>query len=335
MTKPKRLIKRILVGSRIPQAWSRLYRPRLVILRYHSVVDNPRTFYSTIGMGIIHSTALFRRQMELVARKFNPLRIEDALQFIRNRKQFPRRAVVITFDDGYRDNYEIAAPILEYYGLRAAFYITTDPIQNSKAPWFCRLRYAFHTTEVKSWVDLATGYQHRLACEEDRREAFHSASRYCSTLVGERQESFIYSVLKELHDDGLVGSYNLMMDWDQIKELHCREHIIGSHTMTHPNLAFVSFSEACEEMRDSKQALEEKLGGPIMHFSYPSPCLQPHWTEKTVLLSAKLGYQTGVTCYSGGAVQSDNPLALPRVAVPQDLEEFQWIVEAGLAGRKF
>ena len=136
----KRLVKRLLVGSRALQAWSRLGPVRAAILRYHSVAEDPQAFATTIGAGIIHSVTAFAQQMELLAREYHPVTIEEIEGFLRGDRDLPRRAVAITFDDGFRDNCESAAPILARFGLRAAFYVTTGCVGTGRAPWFCRLR---------------------------------------------------------------------------------------------------------------------------------------------------------------------------------------------------
>jgi peptidoglycan/xylan/chitin deacetylase (PgdA/CDA1 family) len=59
-------------------------------------------------------------------------------------------------------------------------------------------------------------------------------------------------------------------------------HIVGSHTMTHPNMAYVDTEVARQEMTESKQGLERELGAGVRHFAYPCPALLPHWTEQTV-----------------------------------------------------
>jgi hypothetical protein len=93
--------------------WASQFSPTgAAILMYHSVQDEPELYANSIGMGIIHATKMFARQMELVSTRFSPVTINDIELFLNGRKPLPRRAVAITFDDGYADNLEIVAPIL-------------------------------------------------------------------------------------------------------------------------------------------------------------------------------------------------------------------------------
>ena len=105
----------------------------------------------------------------------------------------------------------------------------------------------------------------------------------------------------------------LMMSWDQARQLARAGHIVGSHTMTHPNMAHVkSDSDLQQEFEQSKRRLEQELNAPVVHFSYPCPILQPHWTERTVNMCRQLGYRTAVTTNPGLARRGNDPLTLRR-----------------------
>jgi peptidoglycan/xylan/chitin deacetylase (PgdA/CDA1 family) len=123
-----------------------------------------------------------------------------------------------------------------------------------------------------------------------------------------------------------------MMSYDQLRELTRHGHIVGSHTMTHPNMAYLQEDDAQRELADSKQRLEAQLGV-IKHFSYPCPALSPHWSERTVEQSRTLGYETGVTTNSGLTRRGDNPLCLKRLRPTKTVEGLRWNLESAFAGR--
>jgi peptidoglycan/xylan/chitin deacetylase (PgdA/CDA1 family) len=329
----KRQLIKLLLLSRLPQALARIGPRRAVILRYHSVQSVPADYANTIGEGIIHSEAVFKQQMEVVARRFNPVTMDDITSWLEGAAPLPMRAVAITFDDGFADNYETAAPILARYGLRAAFYVSVGSIGTGQEPWFCRLRRAFHSTSVPRWIEPSTGQAYDNGGSVGSQNGFLAACRTCAVLTGDRQEEFLDSVEGSLQVRDFPSGSPLMMDWEQVAALHRAGHIIGSHTLTHPNLAHTARDEALEELRESKTILEQRLAGAIEHFSYPSPILEPHCSHETSALVEEARYASAVTCIPGPVLPNRSPLLLPRVSAPQDMDEFLWTLEASLAGR--
>ena len=304
--------------------------PKVVILMYHSVLDHPESELSTLGK-IMHETKVFRGQVEEIARYYNPVSMDAVLKFVRGEADLPRRAVAVTFDDGYRDNYEIAAPILEQAGVPGTFYITVDCVETGKLPWVGRLRYAFYTTRRDRWEDQrGLGYS---LVGEQREEAYLRACDFCATLSGAIQEQFVLAVEAELEVEPSRCHEGLMMRWEHVRALAARGHIVGSHTMTHPNLAFLSEDQALTELGESKRKLEAELGFPVVHFSYPCPALTPHWKQSTVDLCRQAGYLTAVTTNGGSVRHSDDPLHLRRSGPTKRLDGLRWSVDCSFMGR--
>lgn len=328
----KSLLKKILVHSGMPRAVGRVRAPRVAILRYHSVQAVPGAFADTIGEGIIHSASLFADQMEIVSRGFNVVTMDDILLWLQGAHPIPRRAVAVTFDDGFADNFTVAAPLLERFGLRAAFYVTVRSIGTNHQPWFCRLRHAFARTSVDTWNVGHDPGVFNLRDADVRRSAFLAACERCAVLTEEGQDEFLDSVERNLNVPELPSNPSLMMDWDQVADLRKAGHIIGSHTMTHPNLAQISEEEARLELMDSKTMLESRLADRIGHFSYPSPILEPHCSVATTRVVKEAGYASGVTCLRGTIGRRNDPLCLPRISAPKDVDEFHWVLETSLAG---
>lgn len=329
----KQQAKRAILKSRLLSLAGRCLPQRIAILKYHSVQDDLGRYLHSLGPGIVHSTAAFRAQMEVVAQRFNPVSLDDVSMFLKQGKGLPPRPVAITFDDGFLDNAEIAAPILDRLGIPAAFYITVDPVETGGVPWFCRLRHAFATTSKKKWFDSIASCERNLQDPVDRKAAFSVASERCARTAGIALQQCVRTIERELEVDQL--SDKLMMTWDHVRLLHKSGHIIGSHTVTHPNMAQVATSDLNRECVDSKAALEEKLSAPVTHFSYPSPILQPHWSEATVRATASAGYQVAVTSTAGPVKHGNCVLSLQRVVVPSEAEELAWILENSMLGRRF
>jgi peptidoglycan/xylan/chitin deacetylase (PgdA/CDA1 family) len=305
-----------------------------VILMYHSVRDEPERYANSIGTGIIHATPVFERQMEAVSRQFNPVTIDDIRLFLSGGKPLPRRAVAVTFDDGFADNFEIAAPILSRFGICASFYLTVGLIGTKDPPWYCRLRHAFAATQKKEWLPPAHGRPGSLTAAQDRNAALLAAFDFCAPLAGDTLEQTVRSIERGLDIEALTGESGFMMDWNQARALRRAGHVVGSHTLTHPNVAHVAPDVARKELVVSKNKLEEELSAPVLHFSYPHPGLNPNWTPQTVEMTKEAGYQAAVTTTPGPVRRGDDPLRLTRVYTPRSEQEFLWSLERAFLRRR-
>ncbi len=332
--KSKGLVKRVLVNTKVLSFANQFKARCIAILKYHSVQDKPEQFDDSIGNSIIHTTFVFKEQMELVAKYFNPVTMDDILLFLKGEKRIPKKSVAVTFDDGYADNFEIAAPILDHYGIQATFYITVGTIEIKPSLWFLRLRHAIWTTKKKEWL-APDGRLLKIQNRNDRVAAMRIASMQCSNLVGAEREKTVSTIEQVLDVKPFAPNNGLMMNWDQIKKLHQSGHIIGSHTLTHPNVAHLEDKDLHRELAESKHILEKELGASVVHFSYPNPAIYPHFTEQTTTAVKQSGYQTAVISTPGGTVHADSdPLSLKRVWVPNQKDEFLWHLEWSMLFRR-
>jgi len=328
----KRWIKKSVTNSGVLRLAGRFAPTAAIVLMYHSVLDDPRECADSIGVVNIHSTALFRKQMEVLARNYSPVTVEGIRLFLAGKKTLPRKPVAVTFDDGYADNPEVAAPVLNRLGIAASFYLTVESVDTGRAPWFCHLRHAFTATRKKSWLD-PTGRSWGLADAARREPAFSVASEHLTRLVGSAQQEALQAIERDLDVEPLAPKKQLMMTWEQAKRLHRDGHVVGSHSLTHPNMAYIADRDLNHEFVESKRRMEVELAMPVVHFSYPAAALAVSWTEHTVAASEQVGYQTAVTTTSGVVSRGANPLALRRIGAPDDFGEFQWELQYAPLGR--
>jgi len=331
--KLKNWVKRVSGRIEVLRLANRFSPGGAAILMYHSVQDEPERYANSIGTGIIHSTSMFARQMELISRRFSPVTIDDIRLFLSGGKALPSRAVAVTFDDGYADNAEVVAPILSRFGVRAAFYLTAGLIGTKNPPWFCRLRNAFAMTRKKEWLPPRNGQSWSLATAQERDAALLAAFNLCASSAGAALEHTIQHIEGGLDIEPFIGGSGLMMDWNQARALQRAGHIVGCHTLTHPNVAHVAMDVAHRELTESKRKLEEELNIPVRHFSYPHPALNPQWNNGTVAISKEAGYQTAVTTTPGLVRAGANPLILSRVWTPRSEHEFLWNLECSFLRR--
>jgi peptidoglycan/xylan/chitin deacetylase (PgdA/CDA1 family) len=327
-SKLKSLAKRAVLASGVLRL---AQKTGVAVLMYHSVKEAPAEHANTLG-GIVHATSIFKQQMELLSSRCTPVTMDDVLQFVQGEKELPKQCFAVTFDDGYADNAEIAAPILEKLGIPGAFYLTVGYIETGKLPWVARIRHAFATSEQKSWT-APNGVSYSLADSNARHLAFGEACRHLGGLAGIEQEREVHEVEVQLRV--LAPSQpDLMLTWERARALARRGHIVGSHTVSHPNLAHVKDDVILRnELAESKRQLDAQLGISVRHFSYPVPVLTPHWNPHTLDATREIGYATAVTTMPGLVYRDDNALSLRRVRAANDMAEFRWVLENSLAGR--
>lgn len=305
----KQLVKSTGIAGKMSQVAGFLVPPQIVILRYHSVRHDPPLLDAYIPLDISHASDVFRMQMAYVARNCTPISLNDVPAYLQGRLPLPNRAVIITFDDGFRDNYEVAAPILEECGLRGVFYVPTSAVEG-RPIWFVRLRY---------WSVKA----------RKTRSEFLDASAHCASINELEREKFLATL-----EYANSVTDNLSMSWSQIRELSARGHIIGSHTKNHPNLARIDEVEATCEIKDSKAELEQHLGHPVTHFSYPNPILFPNWNQVTMRLCVEAGYATCATSDAGTINKNSNLMAFSRHYTAASFTDFCWNLELAFCGSK-
>jgi len=327
------ILKRCLLRSRVMRLAGRFSPPSVAVLRYHSIRKDPKLHQHYLT-GIVHSLAQFEEHMRIVASEYAPVSLDDFVAFSDGRAAIPRRAVAVTFDDGFADNLEIAAPVMNRYGIRAAVFVSVGFVEARETLWFLRIRHAFNTSTVPVWPGLQGDRHFDFSVPAERYQAFLEASRACAQLTGERQQSLVSSLEHRLEATQLRPEEKIMLTWDGIRELLVQGHIVGAHTVSHPNVAHIGHEELVRELVDSKRRLEEETRAPILHCSFPKPILAPYFTEETIREVRRAGYRTAVTCEPGTFRSGGDLLRINRFAVPDTGEDLRWLLEGAFLGRR-
>ncbi|HEX5030739.1 MAG TPA: polysaccharide deacetylase family protein, partial [Candidatus Eisenbacteria bacterium] len=198
-------------------------------------------------------TEAFRAQMEHLARHFHVMSLDDLVKRVRAGESLPSRAVAITFDDGYEDNYTDAYPILRKLGLPATVFLATESIGTGESLWFDRVLDAFRTARAHS-IKLPGGESAELSDPMTRERVAHRALYALMRLSNAERETAIDALLRDL---GPEGSPDLpaMMTWDQVRLMAAHGIEFGAHTMTHPILSRLPLDEAEAEIVGSKRRI--------------------------------------------------------------------------------
>ena len=287
----------------------------VIVLGYHRIADDDDPF------GLAVSVPRFVSQIEILARKAHPIPLSDAARALEH-GTVPRRAVVITFDDGYRDTVEEALPVIQRAGVPATMFVSTGCL--GREFWWHELARLIMDAEVlprKLELELRGGRHvwtfeaERMESDRLRRAARRSALRsigeklQCVTAL-EREEALrsLRRWAAPHEGDGVRTSRALT--GSELRQLAGSPGIeIGAHTVSHPALPALSREHQREEVERSRIDLEAITGKPVTSFSYPHGA----YSAETVSVVKEAGFTTACCSEPDVVTRRSNPLLLPRL----------------------
>jgi peptidoglycan/xylan/chitin deacetylase (PgdA/CDA1 family) len=290
------------------------HRRRALVLTYHR--------FSVDGADDTTSAEMFEWQLHYLTRRYQVVPLRLLTDCLAQRRSLRPRAVAITIDDGYRDAYEIAFPLLRKYHASATLFAVTDFTDQKIWLWPDKARFiCLHTPSQNSEITLG-GEQIRLTLT-DRESRLKTAERLNAALkplpVAEREACLSrIAVTLEVALPALPPPDFSAATWEQLREMAAAGIEIGSHTVTHPILTTLDPAQLDAELRGSRARLAAGLNREVKLFCYPNGD-----SDRRVRAAvARVGYQCAVTCDPGLLEQSSPLLALPRIHTERDLAHF-------------
>jgi peptidoglycan/xylan/chitin deacetylase (PgdA/CDA1 family) len=292
----------------------------LRILAYHRVLDaDPDNFPFDEGV-ISASTETFYHQMDFVRRNFDVLSFKEICDIETAGKSLPRRALIITFDDGYRDNYTHAFPVLKQMGLPATIFLATGHIGRERMFWWDTIAYCVkHAKRKAVTLESVSASPLDLSTPGGRRDATAAILRWVKQAPDATKNDFLDGLSRELDADlpnGLAGGMHL--SWDEVRQMADSGIEFGSHTVTHPILTNVDAATLDRELIESKKTIEQQLGRDCIVLAYPVGG-RGKFDESVKEAARRAGYRYGLSYDEGVAVlRASDRYALPRIHVESD-----------------
>jgi peptidoglycan/xylan/chitin deacetylase (PgdA/CDA1 family) len=237
--------------------------------------------------------------------------LQDALEALAAGRPLPPQAVAITFDDGYRDNLDLAAPLLEDLGIPATFFLVPGLLSGDVRPWWEILAWGFTRAKpaVVNWDGRALPTRGRRGLR-----SFRWLAERLKLLDLATREERVGELLGLLEPEGRAGEDRLFLDWDGARELVRRGFTVGSHSMRHAILSREDPQEQATDLIGSRRQLEAELDVPVSLLAYPNGT-RADYDAHTVRAAARAGHTHALGAHAGVNGSSTPPYAHPRFFV--------------------
>jgi len=275
-----------------------------LVLGYHRVVDDFARAARVEMPSMLTSRAMFERHIDWVGQHFDLVGLDEIGQRIAEGRPFERPVAAVTFDDGYRDVYEQAFPVLKRKGIPAAIFVVADLVGRPSWQHHDRL-YRLVAKAFAAWDDpqrQLRGLFRDLDIRADVLLGSHAATTSPTTTVSSLLPGLsladVERVLEGLESavGNGFGPAPLTVTWPMLAEMHRAGWIIGSHSATHPSLPTETAATVADEVERSKRELERHLGIPVAHFAYPGG----HFNRPVVEALHTAGYRFAYTACPHG-----------------------------------
>lgn len=317
-----------LPGKYVTELQAKYYaKDRFIILMYHRTLKkNTSETYMHDAMYV--DPKVFDMQVKYLKNNFTIGTLEEACKWKNSEKKVDNKKpyCIVTFDDGWKDFYEHAYPILKSNNVSATVFLPTDFIGTSKNFWtesLAKILVAIKRNNIDTNVagNITNEIAKHIASMDGSIDArIDEAEKLLKTLPNV-EINHILSVLAEAFDVDTSLSCDSFLSWEDIKEMHASGVVsFGSHTKTHQILTAVSEEVIREELLQSRNALIEKkvVSSSFIPFSYPNG----NFTDRIAGMVKESGYSLAVTTNSGWNkfAESERDLyKLSRAGIHQDM----------------
>ncbi len=302
----------LLVAADVFSVFRFLNRSKLLILMYHRFSEGEE--YGKT------SRKTFETHLKYLTNNYKIISLTEAVAHLSGSGEMPTRTAVLTIDDGYRDVYDVAFPILRLFDLPATLYVVTGFLDKQCWIWTDKARYLL--TETKN-ERLSFAVVEKIFDEElgDKNSRLALAGKVNSELkkLPDLEKDIVLSDLAKLLSvplDDVPPSEFGPISWDQAREMAAAGIEIGSHTVNHPILTNIDADALAEELSVSRTVLAGQLQTDKLHFCYPNGNVSQR--ERDAAESA--GYASAVTTEIRICERADDRFLLPRIDAEPEIE---------------
>jgi peptidoglycan/xylan/chitin deacetylase (PgdA/CDA1 family) len=299
----------------------------LLVLCYHGVIAERRPDRWSYDNWVDGPS--FRAQLQWLARCLEPTDLTGLRRWLDGSWTNRKSPLLVTFDDGYRNNLTEAAPILKQEGVPALVFISTGYIGTNRTLWPDEVRMrVLHWPEGD--IRLPQGETVSvLSSEQERRSLADRVTQSCKRLREAAHAAYLVYLRSKTSavdpmDDTEARAF---LSWDEARGLHGMGFEIGAHTVGHPILSRLDRGRIAQELRESKQTIERELKAACLSMAYPNGTVQD-FNEDVLAELSVAGYKYAFTTAPLWQKPVGDPYRIARICVPghTDMETFKFYV---------
>lgn len=281
----------------------RYNQKKVTILMYHGITGVHDTVANFDGKHVEKS--LFEKQLTFLKKKYTIISLTD---YINQKMILPKNAVILTFDDGYANLYTQLFPIIKKEKIPITIFLPTAYIGKKQIGWYDKITHAISVNRQKSII--VGGKKYLLETNKQKRRAIVQLKLEAAKSPKKRQEIIneVYQATKSKKTP--IREDFCYLSWKQCKEMQAASIVFGSHTVSHPLLSQEEEKQVDQELQQSKNTIEKKLGQKCIAFAYPFGDYNENVIKKT-----KTQYTFAVTTKYGLNTRQINSYALRRIAI--------------------
>jgi len=264
------------------------------------------------------------RQCAHIRQQYSPVSMSQVADWLTRGGPLPKNALAITVDDGYRDFYQVAYPVLREYAIPAAVYLVSDFVDRNCWLWVDQVLYGFLHAQARSYRMELPGQARtfELGTPEVRKTAARAvieAAKKASNAERLRLLEILPEQLGVRIPEAAPPECEAS-SWDEVREMAAAGIEFGAHTRTHPILSkLAGDQELAMEIAGSKHRIEQQIGRAVWHFCYPSGAREDVGPEAVEAVRAA-GFRTAVTAEPGLNHVAGDPLQLRRIGIEPDFD---------------
>ena len=288
---------------------------RCAVLTYHRVLDESRARLANSNPGIVVSDKIFEMHMRTLRDRFNPVSLSQFQSWLDDQVSLPPQSCLVTFDDGWLDNFEVAYPILKKYDIPACIFLPVRYISSADMFWQEEILMRLAAMASDTGGETAAQLKSLIGIPDDERvvstDDLQQFVTNLKSLSYVELDKVIHNIRTATASYANVSHYNRYLSWEHVAEMKASGIEFASHGVSHRILSKLAASQCREELIQSRAELRDHLGEPVSAIAYPNG----GFSKDVIDEARKAGFSTGFTTRPGHATPQTDPLLVPRINI--------------------